>query len=120
MPIAKVLISNQPPKFRVGMEMPSSPEPAITTEGSIAAFMEMILYTALPLKPLDDPPIEMQQLIAKQVVIAVLFFQYVLYLKIFFDNYVIKHICSKLRLWLHAAYMSFLIILIISCLAKCV
>ncbi|XP_017220014.1 uncharacterized protein LOC108197047 isoform X2 [Daucus carota subsp. sativus] len=58
------------------MEMPSSPEPAITTEGSIAAFMEMILYTALPLKPLDDPPIEMQQLIAKQTHAVVVLYNY--------------------------------------------
>lgn len=51
--------------------MQSSPESkseVITTQGSVQAFMEMILNTSLPLKPSLDPPIDLQQLIAKQVV----------------------------------------------------
>ncbi|KAK1379286.1 hypothetical protein POM88_026030 [Heracleum sosnowskyi] len=67
------------PHSRGQMGIQSSPESkseAITTEGSVAAFMEMILNTSLPLKPSSDPPVHLQQLIAKQVHAVVVLYNY--------------------------------------------
>lgn len=70
------------------MEWQSSPESeseseVITAEGSVTAFFEIILNTSLPLMPSLDPPVDLQQLIAKQVFTFLLAYYINLVMKLF-------------------------------------